>query len=344
MIDDVGAMRRAIKLSRRGFPAPNPHVGCVLVRDGEIIGEGFHKFAGAPHAEAMALASAKLSVAGATAFVTLEPCNHFGRTPPCSQALIEAGVARVVIACPDPNPRASGGANALREAGIDVEVGLLRDEAEAANHRFLFAFRHGRPWVVVKAGASLDGRIALPSGESKWITSEASRAQGHRLRAEMGAVVVGRQTVEADDPLLTARIPGVVNQPLRIVLDPSGRLDTQCRVFNDAAETIWVVRAATRPNQFELPDMSLPKLMAHLRQRGVISLLVEGGGTTIGHFFANGLVDEVALFLGPRVLGEGSSWVNACIGANLKEVPELEIDSCRKSGDDVWIRARVRRN
>lgn len=328
---DAAFMREAIRLSRRGFPAPNPHVGCVLVRDGAVIGRGFHHHAGAPHGEVAALIDAKWDAAGATAYVTLEPCNHTGRTGPCSHALQKAGIRRVVVACPDPNPRAAGGAEYLRAHGIPVEVGLLEDEARAANEQFFFALRHRRPLVVAKAAMSLDGRIALPSGESKWITSPAARRQAHRLRAELGAVLVGRRTVELDDPSLTARIPGVVNQPVRVVLDPERRLPCGTKVFDDAARTLHLGRVdGLEPGQ----------VLERLYGEGITGVLIEGGAITLGHFVRAGLVDRLELFVAPKLLGDGPSWLSGLQLPALAEAPELEILRTRRCGPDLWLTAR----
>ena len=330
---DAHWMSRAIELSRGGFPAPNPHVGCVLVRGGEVVGEGFHHHAGGPHAEAAALADAGDRASGATAYVTLEPCNHFGRTPPCSQALLRAGVRRVVYACADPNPRAEGGGQFLAAHGVEVESGLLADEAAAANVQFLTAMRLQRPRVVVKAAASLDGRIALPSGESKWITGPEAREAGHRLRAECGAVLVGHWTVQLDDPELTARIPDVVNQPLRIVLDPKGRLTGKERIFNDQAPTRHVT------GTFDLPE-----LLGSLFADGITGILIEGGAITIGSFFRAGLVDAVELFLAPKLLGDGLNWVNRLELARLADAPALRFDRITPRGPDLQISASVLRS
>lgn len=319
-------MRRAIEISRGGFPAPNPHVGCVLVRDGEIVGEGFHHYAGGPHAEVEALREAGDRAKGATAYVTLEPCNHFGRTPPCSLALIEAGVARVVVASPEVNASAEGGLARLRAAGVKTESGLLADEAEAANIQFMTALRRRRPYVVVKAAASLDGRIALPSGESQWITGPEARAEGRRLRAELGAVLVGRRTVELDDPQLTARIPGVVNPPTRIVLDPQSRLTGRERVFDDAAPTLHITGF-----------VDLPDLLTQLFKKGITGILVEGGGTTIAGFIRAGLVDAYELFLAPKVLGDGPTWVQGLELGRLADAPALKVRAIRPIGDDLQI-------
>lgn len=333
MTPDERYMRRAITLARRGFPAPNPHVGCVLVRDGEIVGEGYHHHAGAPHAEAAALAVAGDRAAGADAYVTLEPCNHFGRTPPCSEALIRARVRRVVVACADPNPKAAGGLSRLNEVGIETSVGLLADEAYEANIAFMTAMRLKRPYVVVKAGASLDGRIALPSGESKWITGPEARRVGRRLRAELGAVLVGRRTVELDDPELTARTPGAVNPPLRIVLDPHSKLSGREKVFDDQAPTRHVTG-----------EIDLPGLLSDLFEGGVTSLLVEGGATTVAGFVRAGLVDAVELFVAGKLLGAGPTWL-ADIGlSSLADAPELNILKVTRIGSDVRISARLNRN
>lgn len=319
-------MARAVELSARGFPAPNPHVGCVLVRDGVAVGEGWHEHAGGPHAEAMALSNAGEAARGATAYVTLEPCNHYGRTPPCSEALVRAGVERVVIACPDPNPRAAGGAERLREAGIPVEIGVLQKLAAGANRPWLTAMRLKRPYVVIKAAVSLDGRIALPSGESKWITGEKAREAAHRLRAECGAVLVGRRTVELDDPQLTARIPGVFNQPTRIVLDPENKLKGTERIFDDQAPTRHITG-----------EIDLPQLLADLFGAGYTGLLVEGGGTTIAGFITARLVDAFELFLAPKVLGDGPSWITGLHLEGLPDAPAFSITGIKRLGDDLQV-------
>lgn len=339
-----GAMRRAIALSRRGLPAPNPHVGCVLVRDGVVVGEGHHAFAGGPHAEAVALAMAGSKARGSTAYVTLEPCAHTGRTPPCAEALVKAGVARVVAAVRDPNPRAAGGLEVLAAAGVHVEHGLLAADAAAANELFLGAHALGRPYVVVKAAMSLDGRIALPSGESKWITGPKARAAGRRLRAEMGAVLVGSATVRADDPELTVRARGVRNQPLRIVLDPQATLTGDERVFNAQAPTMRVVacppvldadwRALGGPE-----NLDLASVLIELGRRGVNGVLVEGGAMTLSRFVLAGLVDRFELFVAPTLLGAGPTWLGEALAADLGAAPRLRIARVRRLGPDLQITA-----
>lgn len=313
------------------MPAPNPYVGCVIVRDGEVVGEGYHHYTGDLHAEANALRQAGEAARGATAYVTLEPCNHFGRQPPCSEALIRAGVARVVVACADPNPKAMGGLAKVAAAGIATQIGFLEEEAAAVNQQFLFAVRHRRPRVVLKAACSLDGRIALPSGESQWITGEAARREGHRLRVACGAVLVGRRTVELDDPQLTARIPGVVNQPLRIVLDPQRKLKGTERVFDDSAPTRHVTGA-----------IDLPALLSDLYESGVKGLLVEGGAVTAGSFLRAGLVDRLELFMAPKLLGDGPSWLHGLELGALGDAPMARIRETRRVGSDLWIRADLR--
>lgn len=320
-------MRRAIELSRHGFPVPNPHVGCVIERDGEIVGEGWHESCGGPHAEVVALTQAGGRATGATAYVTLEPCNHTGRTGPCSEALIRAGVSKVVFACPDPNPIAAGGASRLRQAEIEVVESLLESEARSANLRFLRSVELGRPYVVLKAALSLDGRIALPSGESKWITGEETRLKGHVLRAEAGAVIVGRNTVEKDDPSLTAQIDGVVNQPLRVVLDSAAKLSPRSKVFSDGGKTVRVVAPGLQGLEVKIANgrFELTSLLQALAEMGVRSVLVEGGAVTLDSFIQAGLADRLELFIAPIVLGAGPSWLEGHGVASLSAAPRFKI-------------------
>lgn len=336
-------MRRAIELSRLGFPAPNPHVGCVIVKDGQIVGEGHHECAGGPHAEVQALKAAGDRAKGADVYVTLEPCNHQGRTPPCSGALIEAGVSRVLIACSDPNPRAAGGAERLRSAGIAVVEGLLSEEAAEANKRFLTAMAQGRPYVCVKAAVTLDGRIAKADGSSKWITGEAAREAGHRLRAEMGVVIVGRRTVELDDPELTARIPGVTHQPLKVVIDPQAKLRGSERVFQDEGLVWRIVKpgcegasAAFACAVDAAGQLDLNALLEILRVRGATGVLVEGGGETIRRFLAAGLVNRIELFVAPKLFGEGRIWTGTDLGLSIADL-NLRIVKTEVLGPDLNV-------
>lgn len=296
------AMRRALELARTpGVPlGPNPRVGCVLLdADGAEIAEGYHRGAGSPHAEAAALAEAGSDARGATAVVTLEPCNHTGRTGPCAQALVEAGVSRVVFAQPDPNPVAAGGEATLRAAGVEVDFGLLEREARALNRAWTFGMEHHRPFVTWKFAASLDGRSAAADGSSRWITSQAARVDAHRLRAQCDVMLVGTGTVEVDDPELTVRDEydePLAHQPLRAVMGLRD-LDAARRVFNDRAETI---RLETHE-----PKDALDQLHRIDRRH----VFLEGGPALAASFVAAGLVDEVVAYLAPALLGAGTSAV-----------------------------------
>ena len=315
-------MRRALALAARGLGEtnPNPVVGCVVARQGRVLGEGFHRRAGAPHAEVEALGRAGASAKGATLYVTLEPCAHHGRTPPCAPLVRDSGVRRVVAALRDPDPRVAGrGLRLLRSAGVEVETGTLAAEAEALNSRFLTAARRGRPFVLLKAALTLDGRIATAGGASKWITSPAQRCQARWLRRLHDAVVVGIGTVLADDPLLLPQ-PRTRRPFARVVLDTRLRLPLASRLVRSAsartpvlvvtaaaggarrraleARGVEVVKVATRGGRVE------PRaLLAALRERGLASVMVEGGSEVLGSFLAARLVDEVALFRAPLLLG-----------------------------------------
>lgn len=319
-------MQRAIDLARRaeGQTTPNPMVGCVLVRDGRIVGEGFHARPGGAHAEVAALRDAGDAAQGATAYVTLEPCNHTGRTGPCAGALIAAGVAEVFYAVADPNPLAAGGAEALRTAGIRAESGLCAAEGEALIRPWLHRQRTGRPFFTAKYAASLDGRIATGSGDSKWISSEAARMRGHDLRQAADAIIVGVDTVLADDPALTARAelrPGQqAEHPLRIILDSSGRTPPEAKVLRSTTpgRTLIITTpslSALRRRAYEargaeiltLPAahgrVDLAALPAALAERGLVHVMIEGGAKVLGGFFDTGLVDEVWAFIAPVILG-----------------------------------------
>lgn len=342
-------MKRAIALSRRGLPAPNPHVGCVIVRNGECVGEGFHAAVGQDHAEVVALKAAGARARGSDLYVTLEPCAHTGRTPPCATAVARAGVKRVFVAVPDPNPKAAGGAAVLRESGVHVEVGLLAEHAEQANEQFLTAMRHQRPFVVLKAAMSLDGRIALPNGESQWITSETARRAARRLRAELGAVAVGAGTVLADNPRLTARLRGVANPPLRVILDPEGKTPKGAAVFSGEAPT---VRYVSRGNARIVADIEmehgpsgfdLSRILEDLWQRQVTGLLVEGGGKTLASFLKADYCDRLELFVAGKVFGAGPSWVEGLVAEKLALAPLLSLDRVRRIGGDLWLTYRPTR-
>lgn len=326
-------MHRAIVLSRRGFPAPNPHVGCVLVAGTERVGEGWHRYAGTDHAEVMALKDAGSRARGATAYVTLEPCNHHGRTGPCSEALLQAGVARLVYACADSNPKAAGGATRLENAGVNVRNRVLEQEAYEANRVFLFSHAHQRPYIVLKAALSKDGFMGR-QGEQVWLTSAPAIRAAHRLRAEMGAVLVGRGTVEIDNPRLTARIPGVRNQPIRIVIDPEAQLDkVRYDLFKDGAAPTWQVTRSGFGGDVLLASGGLHQLLHNLFDRGVRGLLVEGGPATLQAFWSAGLGEEVQLFQSPTTLGSGIVW-DAALALLEGQVPNYQRTSSRKLGPD----------
>ncbi|MFE2144455.1 bifunctional diaminohydroxyphosphoribosylaminopyrimidine deaminase/5-amino-6-(5-phosphoribosylamino)uracil reductase RibD [Streptomyces sp. NPDC059456] len=345
-------MRRAIELAARGLgsTSPNPIVGCVITdAAGTVVGEGWHQRAGGPHAEVHALRAAGAAARGGTAYVTLEPCNHTGRTGPCAQALIEAGITRVVYAVPDPNPQASGGATTLRDAGIKAEGGFLEAEAAAGNAAWLTSVRLGRPHVTWKYAATLDGRSAAADGSSRWITGPESRADVHRLRAEADAVLVGGGTLRADDPHLAVRgVDGAV-QPLRIAVDTRAGLRPAARILDDAAPTLLVVGedADTR----HLPGADLLRLPLHdgriavhdllgaLYARGVRSVLLEGGPTLAGAFLEAGAVDRVVGYLAPALLGSGPAALADAGITNIARAVRLHITEAVRVGTDLRITA-----
>lgn len=345
---DAELMALAIDLSRQGFPAPNPRVGAVVAKDGAVLGTGFHARAGGAHAEAAALEEAGEAARGADLFVTLEPCDHHGRTPPCTEAILAADVRRVVFANADPNPAASGGADRLRGAGVAVEGGLLSAEAEDVNRVFAHRWRTGLPYVVVKAGVTLDGRIADVEGASKWITDEAARRMAHELRVDLGCVLVGATTAERDDPSLAARdVDGQIG--LRAVLDPDRRLPDGLGMFvTDDVPTMRVV-AEDRAQEgdfgarrLDSGALDLRAVLSEIAERGCVGVLVEGGGKTIGEFVRQGLVQEVVLFMAPKLFGAGVSWLDGP-GRLLAEAVGLVGLTAEPAGDGLCLRARVRR-
>ncbi|MEV0897847.1 bifunctional diaminohydroxyphosphoribosylaminopyrimidine deaminase/5-amino-6-(5-phosphoribosylamino)uracil reductase RibD [Actinoplanes sp. NPDC049802] len=347
MVTEDEAMRRAVALAARGLgtTSPNPVVGCLLLGpEGDVVGEGFHAYAGGPHAEIVALAQAGELARGGTCVVTLEPCNHTGRTGPCSEALISAGVTRVVIAVDDPTPVAAGGAATLRAAGIEVVTGLRRAEAEAGNVAWLTAVRRGRPYVTWKYAATLDGRSAAADGTSQWISSAESRADVHVLRGTVDAIVAGVGTVLADDPQLTVRDLRdgtlAIKQPLRVVVDSSGRTPENARV-RDAAAPTWIVTAA---GVGAGPDgrVDLSALLTGLFARGVRNVLLEGGPTLAGAFLGAGLIDRVIGYIAPKVLGAGrAALVGAGIGT-IADAIELDLTDITRIGGDLRFTATPR--
>lgn len=328
---DVALMRRALELAVEGLAGDaNPRVGCVIAdAAGQVVGEGWHRGAGTPHAEVDALGHAGRRARGGTAYVTLEPCNHTGRTQPCTAALYAAGLARVVYAQSDPNPVASGGGAELRERGIEVTGGVLADEAQALNRTWTHLVTTGRPWVTWKLAATLDGRSAAADGTSQWITGEAARADVHRLRAECGAILVGTGTALVDDPQLTARRPDgslYPHQPLRVVMGERD-LPATARVLDDAAPT-WHLR--TRD----------PKtVLRAVAEAEVHHLWLEGGPTVAAAFLSAGLVDEVVAYVAPVLLGRGRQAVTDLGITTIDAALRLRPTDITLIGDDVRITA-----
>jgi diaminohydroxyphosphoribosylaminopyrimidine deaminase/5-amino-6-(5-phosphoribosylamino)uracil reductase len=381
---DLQWMRRAIRLAKRGFPAPNPHVGAMIVKDGALVGEGFHPYKGAPHAEVYALQQAGERARGATLYVTLEPCCHYGFTPPCTNAIREAGIARVVVGMLDPNPEVNGkGVEQLREAGVQVEIlspdipaeAKLIDALEAVNRIYLYWRRHNRPFITLKAAMSLDGKIATHTGDSKWITGTRARGMAHRLRAEHQAVLVGVETVIRDRPRLTARVRGVRNQPLRVVLDAQVRLyrwhrkprempilntwrglqDLPTIVFykglpyypdgkqlHKRARWLEQLGVYTEPvytkpeDPYRVDVREVVRYLWHIRE--VRSILVEGGGQVAASFLEAKLANRIAYFYSPKLIG-GVDARTALEGLGVAEVaraPRVVNITHRKFGED-WL-------
>ncbi len=351
---DARHMARALKLAARGLATtdPNPRVGCVIAAGERVLGEGFHVRAGEPHAEVHALAAAGDAALGATAYVTLEPCAHHGRTPPCADALVAAGLARVVYALRDPNPEVNGGGAArLAAAGIAVESGLLEASARALNPGFLSRLERGRPWVRLKLAASLDGRTALASGDSRWISAEDARSDVQRLRARASAILTGVETVLADDPRLDVRLPGHERQPLRVVLDSRLRTPARARLLAPPGRTL--VFAATRTAraaaleaagaEIELVPagpggLDLAAVLGCLARRQVNELQVECGATLAGRLIEAKLVDELVLYVAPVLLGTDArplAVINAL--ARMDDRLAFGMVSTRRVGRDLRI-------
>jgi diaminohydroxyphosphoribosylaminopyrimidine deaminase/5-amino-6-(5-phosphoribosylamino)uracil reductase len=357
---DRTAMARALAVALGGLftATPNPRVGCVVVRDGAVLGEGFHARTGEAHAEVLAIAAARAGgrdPRGSTMYVTLEPCNHHGRTPPCVDAIIAAGIARVVVAMADPNADAAHGAQRLRAAGVDVAVGLMERVARELNAGFVSRMTRGVPWVRVKIATSLDGRTALVNGASQWITGEAARADGHYWRARACAVLTGAGTIVADDPALTVRAVPTSRPPLRVVIDPRGQTPPGARVFADDAPTVIVTagprdaRWPARVESISIPGpegrVDLPALLRELARRGVNELHVEAGARLNGALLAAGFVDEVVQYVAPCVLGDPARGMFEMPAAltSLDTRVRLACHAVDRVGGDLRIIARVQR-
>ena len=368
--NDAVWMARALQLAAKGLMTTgvNPRVGCVLVKDDRLIGEGWHERAGEGHAEVMALRDAKRrgnDAKGATAYVTLEPCAHHGKTPPCAEALIEAGVSRVVAAMEDPNPLVAGqGFALLQQAGIAVAAPLMAAEAEALNIGFVKRMRQGKPWVRLKMAGSLDGRSALVNGQSQWITGPEARADGHRFRARAQAIITGVGTVLADDPLLTVRDvalpvgqsgkPVALATPLRVVLDSHLRMPLTAKILQGGCLVVTASADALKTDAFRaagaevlvLPDIAgrvdLSALLEALAARGVNELHVEAGPTLSGAFLKSGLVDELLLYMAPSLLGgDARGWFDDLNLTSLDQKVAMKFEDVRMVGSDLRIILRI---
>ena len=350
-------MKRALHLAKKGQgrTSPNPVVGAVLVKRGRVVGEGYHAKAGEAHAEIVALQKAGREARGSTLYINLEPCTHYGKTPPCVPAVIEAGVKRVVVGMVDPNPMVKGkGISTLRKAGIDVRVGTLEKECRTLNEAFCKYIVKKEPFVILKVAATLDGKMATRNGDSKWISSETSRRLVHRLRNEVDAVVVGIGTVLKDDPLLTARIPGG-RDPYRIILDSRLQIPEESKVIGiSSSKTIIATTAVASRDKIERLEkagvhvlivesrngrVDLKSFLSKLGEMGVMSILVEGGGHINGAFLDEGFIDKFLLFLSPRLMGDSQAMgIFAGKGAEqLKKLTAVKELRVKKIGGDILI-------
>lgn len=344
-------MRRALALAEKGLytATPNPRVGCVLTQGDRIVGEGWHEKTGAPHAEANALAAAGNAAKGATAYVSLEPCNHHGKTPPCADALVRAGVVRVVAAMRDPNSQAAKGGEKLAAAGIRFEHGLMEEEARELNIGFVSRMTRGRPWVRMKIAATLDGRTALANGKSQWITGPEARKDGHRWRARACAILTGAGTVRADDPRLTVREVETPRQPLRVIADSHLETPAQARILQGDKVLIFAAVGGKAPPNAEvvqLPNsggkVDLKKMLEELGRRGVNELHVEGGFKLNGSLVREGCVDEFLMYLNPSLLGDSAQgMVNLAEMTSLDQRVALKLRSVERVGEDLRIIARL---
>ncbi len=354
---DHSYMSLALQLAEKGLygTSPNPRVGCVLVRDGRVVGSGWHERAGHPHAEINALSAAGTAARNATVYVTLEPCSHHGRTPPCTEALIEAGIVRLVTAMQDPNPSVAGsGCVLLKKAGIEVQTGLMEAEAKALNIGFVARMTRKRPWVRMKIAASLDGKTALNSGASQWITGEAARRDGHRFRARSCAILTGIGTVLADDPQLTVRHVVTSRQPLRVVVDSRLDIPVDARVLRGGGELIFTATASEQKivalrdvgaHAIVLPEennkVDLVRMMQTLADFEINEILVEAGCRLNGSLIDAGLVDELVIYLAPYLIGDAAqSMLKLPELTDLAEKRALKIHDLRTLESDIRVIAR----
>lgn len=358
MSDDHRFMARALRLAGKGLytTTPNPRVGCVIVRDGSIVGEGWHKRAGGPHAEIVALGQAGSTAQGATVYVTLEPCSHHGRTPPCAEALIRAGVGRVVTAMKDPNPQVAGtGMQRLREAGIEVTSGVLEQQASELNIGYVSRMTRGRPWMRMKIAAGLDGKTALENGASQWITSEQARRDAHRWRARSCAIMTGIGTLTDDDPRLTVRNVETSRQPLRIVVDSWLRIRPGSKIF-DGGGVLVVAATDDKAKIAQVTDrgaevlvlpnaegkVDLQRMATELAGRGINEVLVEAGINLHSALLRACVVDELLLYYAPKLLGDrGRGMFDLGALEAMDDVPLVSIRELRHIGPDIRMLARL---
>ncbi|GGJ59568.1 diaminohydroxyphosphoribosylaminopyrimidine deaminase/5-amino-6-(5-phosphoribosylamino)uracil reductase [Anoxybacillus voinovskiensis] len=362
MQHDERYMRLAFEIAKTGLgqTSPNPAVGAVVVKNGEIVGFGAHLKAGEPHAEVHAIRMAGDKAKGATVYVTLEPCSHFGKTPPCADLLVETGVQRVVIATTDPNPLVAGkGIEKLKQAGIDVTVGVLKEEADDLNRVFFHYITTKTPFVTMKFAASLDGKIATKTGESKWITSEEARQDVHRYRARHDAILVGVDTVIADDPSLTVRLPEGGKNPIRLILDTHLRTPLEANVVQDGAAETWIVvgsevsrerialyaRPHVRIVSMPTPTIDIRELLNMLAGHKITSVFVEGGAKVHDSFIRAGAVQEIIAYFAPKIIGgsEAKTPVEGIGFAHMTDVLELTIKRVETIGRDIKIIAAPKR-
>ncbi len=356
--DDLRFMRQALELAKKGLgrTAPNPCVGAVIVRDGQLVGSGWHKKAGTPHAEIHAIAEAGAACAGATLYVTLEPCNHIGRTPPCSRAVLAAGIVRVVVGMADPNPVAAGGAEFLRAHGVEVKIGILEQECRQLNRPFIKHSSTGLPWVVLKAGMSLDGRISRTRGQGGAITGAKSLRRTHELRDQLDAILIGIGTALIDNPSLTTRIENG-RDPLRVILDSQLRLPPEAKLLRQQSDAqTWIfcsyevspekqrkLEAAGavihRIDADESERLDLKQVLRQIGKAGLTSVLVEGGAAVHGAFLRAGLADEACLFVAPCFIGESGTPLLSGIGPADLLLSEM---TAEKLGQDLLLRGLLR--
>jgi len=348
-------MQRALQLARKGMgsTSPNPMVGAVLVYQGKIVGEGYHKRAGSPHAEVEALKDAKSNTKGTTLYVNLEPCSHYGKTPPCTRAIIDAGIGRVVIAMEDPNPRVCGeGIRSLRESGIEVTIGVLREQALRLNEVFIKYITQKRPFVTAKIAQSVDGKIALSSGDSKWITGPEARKRGHQFRSIYDSIMVGIGTVIADDPKLTARVPDKIKDPIKIIIDSTARLPPGSNVLKPNGNVILATAKDPDPRRLQTLEamgvkiietsdkgkVNLEELLIKLGELEISSILVEGGPKVLTSLLEKHLIDKLMVFISPKIVGgDGKSALDYLYIDEMQDIYSFHISHIERIYEDVLL-------